>query len=77
MEIVTLEDGAVKCVVDSMEEAVDLISSGKSKNITQLDLSKIKNVVNCYNFLYRDFFSKRRFPKRADGIELGLAVKAQ
>ena len=41
MKIETLENGAVKCVVDSMEDVFDLIISGKSKNITQLDLSKI------------------------------------
>lgn len=62
MKIETLENGAVKCVVDSMEDVFDLIISGKSKNITQLDLSKIGNVVNSYNF-FRDLFSTMHFPK--------------
>lgn len=62
MKIETLENGAVKCVVDSMEDVFDLIISGKSKNITQLDLSKIGNVVNSYNF-FRDLFSIMHFPK--------------
>ena len=62
MKIETLENGAVKCVVDSMEDVFDLIMSGKSKNITQLDLSKIGNVVNSYNF-FRDLFSTMHFPK--------------
>ncbi len=64
MEIVTLENGAVKCVVDSMKDIIDLFNSGKSREITQLDLSKIGKVFNRFNLSGgENYFSKRRFPK--------------
>ena len=62
MKIVKLKNGAIKCVVDSMDDVIELIDSGKSKEINMLDLSKIDKVSGYYNSKFMRVFEKNNFP---------------